>query len=407
MQNAKQKAALFVLILISAGAAIRAGIALYNLHGSSAPGPSGAKSKAEETALEDKRFQPSARVLELLNGTDAVAPTLDRAFPCVFESLAESDPPQLGRCRLPTTHTGPVDRFEADLRYGHFILRQSDLYLNDIFDVPLTRTYNSGDFMHPNRVHAFGKNTNHPYDIAPVGTRSPYTEMELILEDGDFLHFPRVSEGTSYADAIYQHTETSTEFYKAVTTWNGDSWTTWRTDGLAIHFPEAYGSTSMAQSAAAEMRDADGNRLQLIRDEQRNLLEIRTPHKHWIKFKYDDQSRIVRAEDDQGHWAEYRYDGNGMLTDATLSSGQKRHYSYDGDLMTAIEDENHRVLLRNSYAGRILSGQDFGKGQVYAYSYAASPDGFYAESADVTLPDGTTTRIDLSSSIPAVIRNPH
>jgi len=160
--------------------------------------------------------------------------------------------------------------------------------------------------------------------------------MELILEDGDFLYFPRVSEGTSFADAVYQHTETSTEFYKAVIAWNGDSWTTWRTDGSAIHFPEAYGSKSMAQSAAAEMRDAEGNRLELTRDAQRNLLEIRTPHQHWIKFKYDDQWRIVRAEDDQGHWAEYHYDGNGMLSDASLSAGKGRHYSYDGDLMTAI-----------------------------------------------------------------------
>jgi hypothetical protein len=39
------------------------------------------------------------------------------------------------------------------------------------------RGYNSGDYLFPNRVHAFGKNTNHPYDIAPVGTRFPYTEM--------------------------------------------------------------------------------------------------------------------------------------------------------------------------------------------------------------------------------------
>jgi YD repeat-containing protein len=367
------------------------------------------RQKAKRTAeLVDERFRPRARVLELLDRADAPPPTINGEFPCVFESLADPEPhPQLGKCALPTTQHGSVDRFEVDLRFAQFVMRQSDLYLKDVFEVPLTRTYNSGDFLHPNRVHAFGKNTNHPYDIAPVGTRYPYTEQMLILEDGDFLYFPRVSEGTGYADAVYQHTETATDFYKAVTAWNGDGRTTWRTDGFAITFPEAYGAKSMAQGAATEMRDAEGNRLELIRDQQRNLLEIRTPHKKWIKFKYDRQSRITRAEDDQGHWAEYRYDPNGMLIDATLSSGTVRHYSYDGDLMTAIEDENHRVLLRNSYTGRLLTGQDFGNGQVYSYGYAGSADGRYTENVDVTSPDGTKTRVDLASSIPAYIKNHH
>jgi YD repeat-containing protein len=397
MQNSKQKMAIVALILVSIAAAARAGFVVYRSYG--AP-------EAAQTALSDKHFQPNARVLELLNRTDAALPVVDGGFPCVFESLAESGPsPQLGKCSAPTTHSGPVDRFEADLRYGHFVLRQSDLYVQDVFDVPLTRSYNSGDFIHPNRVHAFGRNTNHPYDIAPVGTRFPYTEQDLILEDGDSLRFPRVSEGTGYADAIYQHTETSTEFYKAVTAWNGAGWTTWRTDGFAITFPEAYKGKSMAQGAATEMRDADGNRLKLMRDEQRNLLEIGTPHKHWIRFKYDDQSRIVRAEDDKGHWAEYRYDGTGMLADATLSSGHKRHYSYAGDLMTSIEDENQRVLLRNSYTGTFLTSQDFGNGQIYSYSYVPSANGLYAESVEVTSPDGRTTPIALGGSVPESVRN--
>jgi YD repeat-containing protein len=401
MQISKQKTAIFVLVLVCVAAVARVGFALYGTYRS----PTAPSLSALSAERMNQLFKPSAGVLELLNRADAPGPTMDGSFPCVFESVGESDPPpQLGKCSAPTTHSGPVDRFEVDLRYGHFVLRQSDLYVKDVFDVPLTRTYNSGDFMHPNRVHAFGKNTNHPFDIAPTGTRYPYTVQWLLLEDGDFLDFPRVSEGTSFADAIYQHTETSTEFYKAVTAWNGDGWTTWRTDGFAITFPEAYKATTMAQGAATEMRDQDGNRLQLIRDGLRNLMEIRTPHNHWIKFKYDDQSRIVRAQDDKGHWADYRYDGNGMLTDVTFSSGHKRYYSYTGDLMTAIEDENHRVVLRNSYTATSLTGQDFGNGQIYSYSYVPSENGLFAESAAVTSPDGRTTPIALGASVPEFFR---
>ena len=160
----------------------------------------------------------------------------------------------------------------------------------------------------------------------------------IVLEDGDFFFLPRVSEGTRFEDAVYQHTETSTRFYKAVTAWNGDGWTTWLADGSLIRFPEAYYSTNMAQGAAVEMRDAQGNTLKLLRDAKRNLLEIRTPNQHSIKFKYDDLSRVTRAQDDQGNWSEYKYSGDGMLVDAVLSSGHARHYSYDGLWMTAVED---------------------------------------------------------------------
>jgi len=396
MGNAKRNALLFALAGISAVAAARVGIGLYKVY---------RPYEATVAAPGDGAFQPSARVLELLNRTDAAAPTMDGSHPCVFEAVGQSGaPPQIGKCNLPVTLSGPVDRLEADLRYGNLVLRQADLYLKDIFDVPLTRTYNSGDFVSSNPVHAFGKYANHPFDMGPLGTRFPYTEQMLVFEDGDFVYLPRVSEGTSFQDAIYQHTETSTEFYKAVTAWNGNGWTTWRTDGSAITFPEAYNAKSMAQGAATEMRDSDGDRLQLIRDAQRNLLEIRTPHKHSIRFKYDDHARIIRAEDDQGHWSNYAYDGLGMLTDVTLSSGQKRHYSYNGDLMTAIEDESQRVLVRNTYDGRILSAQDFGDGQVYSYHYSRSANGFYAESVEVTSPDGTTTRMGAGDSVPATLR---
>jgi YD repeat-containing protein len=367
------------------------------------------RGKVDEAAAQaaEQRFRPSQRVLELLNRTDAAPPKLDGRFPCVFAPVAGADvAPQLGTCAMPEKPTGPVDRFEADLRYGHFVLRQSDLYVDDIFDVPLTRTYNSGDYISLNRVHAFGKNTNHPYDIAPLGSRFPYTYNMIALEDGDFFFFPRVSEGTSYSDAMFQHTETSTRFYKAVTAWNGDGWTTWLTDGSCMRFPEAYNSKNMAQGAAMEMRDGQGNALKLLRDDQRNLLEIRTPNRHFIKFKYDEQSRITRAQDDQRNWSEYSYNGDGMLTDAVLSSGHQRHYSYDGLMMTLIEDENHKVLLRNFYQNGFLIRQDFGGGRVYSYYYTPSQSGTYFGRVDVTLPDRTVITIGPSDSVPEFVKNP-
>jgi YD repeat-containing protein len=362
-------------------------------------------------AVPDRMLRYSRRgeaVDRLLKRTDAAVPRLDGTHPCV--SIDVSHPhPQLGKCATPTTHSGPVDRFEVDLRYGNLVLRQSDLYLNDVFDVPLTRSYNSGDYLLSNPVHAFGRNTNHPYDWSLAGHRNPYTYTVAVLEDGDFLYFPRVSQGVGYADAIFQHAETSTVFYKSVIAWNGDGWTLFREDGSTILFPEAYNAKSAAQGAPYGMRDVAGNVLELLRDLDRNLIEIRTPHGRWIRFRYDGKSRIVRAADDQGHSVQYLYDSNGMLTEARTSSGGARHYTYDGDLMTVISDDSGQVLLRNSYDGRWVVRQDFGNGEIFRYTYdfyARGNGQSYADRVTVIFPDGRRQAVELSDSVPDVRKHP-
>ena len=335
------------------------------------------------------------------------APRFDGEFPCVFASV--EDPrvlPQIGKCSMPASHVGAVDRFEVDFRSGNFIMRQSDLYLNDVFEVPLTRSYTSNDWIHSRPApHAFGRNANHPYDIAPIGTRNPYTFQLLVLEDGEFVHFDRISKGTGYADAVYQHTETSTRFYKATQSWNGNGWTMKLADGSQIIFPESYNAKNMAQGAPTEFRDAEGNRLELRRDGQRNLQEIRTPHGHWIRFVYDALSRITHAEDDAGHWAQYEYTANGMLSHVVLSSGRERNYDYQGVLMTEIKDENGHALLRNWYDSGVVTRQEFGNGAVYSYSYSWSPNRYYPNKVVVTLPDHTQREVPVAESVPEYVKN--
>ena len=349
----------------------------------------------------------SAAVPEYNNAVVA-SPRFDAAFPCVFAQVGPGGVvPQLGSCAMPTVHGDPVDRFEVDLRYGNFVLRETDLFLDDVFKVPLTRTYVSNEWVTRNPVHAFGRNSNHPYDIAPIGTRNPYTYQMIVLEDGDFLYFDRISKGTGYADSVFQHTETSSRFYKAIQSWNGKGWTTKLADGSEIQFPESYNAQNLAQGAPYEMRDAKGNSLELHRDPQRNLQEIKTPHGHWIRFRYDDSSRIRRAEDDAGHWAQYEYNSDAMLTSAILSSGRERRYEYDGVLMTQIKDENGHVLIHNWFRGRFLQRQQFGNGAAYSYSYDWALEEHYPKRVWVTLPDQTTQELSVPPSVPEFIRNYH
>lgn len=59
-----------------------------------------------------------------------------------------------------------------------------------------------------------------------------------------------LSKGRGYADAVYQHSETSTSFYKGIKRWDGKGWEMRLDDGSMIHFPESYNAKNMAQGAA-------------------------------------------------------------------------------------------------------------------------------------------------------------
>jgi YD repeat-containing protein len=178
-------------------------------------------------------------------------------------------------------------------------------------------------------------------------------------------------------------------------------------DGSEILFPESYNAKNLAQGAPYEMQDASGNRLELHRDPQRNLREIRTPHGRWIRFSYDDLSRIMRAEDDAGHSAQYKYNSDGMLRSVILSSGRERHYDYNGILMTQITDETGHVLIHNWYWQRFLQRQQFANGAVYSYSYEWAPDETYPKRVWVTLPDQTKRELSVADSVPEFVRNYH
>ncbi len=108
----------------------------------------------------------------------------------------------------------------------------------------------------------------------------------IVLEDGDFLYFDRISKGTGYADSVLQHMETyGSGFIKPRNAGMAAGWTTRLADGSEIRFPESYNAKNLAQGAPTEMRENQGNRLELRRDAQRNLQKIRTPHDHWIMFQ--------------------------------------------------------------------------------------------------------------------------
>ncbi len=336
--------------------------------------------------------------------TEVPAPVMDGTYPCVAAPVVGGTVvASVDRCKTPLGQAQDFERFTVDLRYGAFVLQQPDLAVKDGASVVLTRSYRSDDWLGANRTHAFGNNSNHPYDRAIIGSRNPYTYLDLVLEDGEFLHFDRISKGTGYANAVYQHSETSTRFYKATISWNGGGWTLILADGSRMEFPESYQALNLAQGAAMEMIDDAGRKLALRRDRQRNLLAIETPQNTAMKFIYDDQARIVRAEEAHGQWVKYVYNSNGLLSDMAMSSGIARHYGYEGSLMTTITDEHGHILLRNTYAEEQVVRQEYAGGQVLQYAYWLSPNTLYVEKAVITFPDGSSREIAIDG-VPEAVR---
>jgi YD repeat-containing protein len=318
--------------------------------------------------------------VELLPFTDS-PPEWDGAYPYLVISASDLDSEHRKfesaiRLIKPTVrHDAPTDEFLVDLHSGMFVLRQTDLFLPGSPPLSLTRTYRVWDLYR----RAFGIGTNHPYDICPTGTRFPYTYMDLNLEDGRQIHFRRISKGTGYADAVFRHDETSSEFYGAQIAWNGNGWTLNFRDGRRVLFPEAYSAKTYAQGAAFEMQEADGHRTKLRRSERRNLEQLISSSGRTITFKYDDSDRIVGAEDDSGNVRKYSYDSSGHLETVKDASHLLYRFEYtrllhdpdyDPYLMTAIIDGQGKILLKNTYRdGSRISEQKLENGEVYRFDY--------------------------------------
>ena len=279
-------------------------------------------------------------------------------------------------------HDLPVNAYDVLLPYGMFVLRETDLFVDDVVPLCLVRAYRVWD----STIYGFGRGASHSYDVFPSGSRFPYTYMDLNLEDRLQIHFERISRGTGFADAAYEHRATSSEFYEARVWWNGDGWTFRLRDGTVLLFPEAYNAKNAAQGAAFEIRE-NGRIVRLDRDVNRNLRSLVSPNGKKIVFQYDDASRVVEVASDAGNWVKYRYDSEGRLGAVKRDDGHEAAYTYAGDMMVTISDQTGRTLLTNSYENGRVSRQLLADGRVFRYRYVVNRDNQVTKTV-VSTPDG-------------------
>ena len=280
---------------------------------------------------------------------------------------------------------------------GLFIMQKTDLALPDVVPIVLTRTYRPED----SQSRAFGIGSSHPYDMFLVGNINPYTYIDLVLADGGRIHYDRISPGTGYADAVYEHVSTPTAFYKSRIAWNASAldWKLTLTDGTVFEFPFSDSAVRSSQAAVRKIRDRYGNALTLTRAGSGNLTSIAAPNGRSITLTYDTSNRIIRAQDNLGRIVSYSYDATGRLATVTDAGGGVTAYSYDAShRMLTITDPKGIGYLTNVYdaTGKVTS-QTQADGTTYQFAYTLDGNGNVTQT-DVTDPRGLVHRVTLNTA---------
>jgi RHS repeat-associated protein len=270
----------------------------------------------------------------------------------------------------------------VDLGTGLFVLQKTDLALQDVIPLALTRTYRPGD----NATHPFGIGATHPYALR-LWSAALYVEADLVLPDGGTIHYVRTSPGTGYADAVFEHTTTPGPFYQSRMVWNGDGWDLTLKDGTVYVF----GDPEPLQA----IRDRFGNTVQLTWDAaNERVTKVTSPTGRFIEFTYDGFDRITQAKDNIGRTVGYEYDAAGRLWKVTDARGGVTEYSYDiAHRMLTIKDPRNIVYLENEYdtSGRVIR-QTQADGGEYEFTYTVNGSGQITQT-DVTDPRGVVRRV--------------
>ena len=285
-----------------------------------------------------------------------------------------------------------LDEIEVDLR-GNLITRTIDLFVPGTIALSATRCYRSWDSF----SRSFGQNTAFSWDLFPVGSRQPYTYIEIIPCDGNRLRFDRISKGTGYADAVYEHRTTNTAFLGSRISWNGNGWDLKLRDGSLYLFPESYYAKKSIDGALIEFRDAKGLAVKMERRERRNLKKISTADQRWITFEHDTADRIITAEDHQKRKVTYLYDHGGRLAEVRGLKSATR-YVYGNTYLIAVEEHGRRTAEFDYEDGRVsrVTLPDRGTYR-FRYEYDPTEKDRILRSV-VTVPDGSLNKFAIQTN---------
>ncbi len=299
----------------------------------------------------------------------------------------------------PGTHINdPVDPAT-----GLFVDNTTDLVVDDVMSIRITRTYQQGD----TDMRPFGVGTNFNYGIFPwtpgVIGNFDFQQFDLVQPDGAKVHFHRTSPGSDFVGAEYLADPTPTIYDGATVKWNGDGWDVSLVDGTVL----VLGNEAPLQS----VRDKYGNITTITRATtppgtdgvlrpNGPITQITSPNGKWIKLTYSSTNppRVSAVEDNIGRKVTYKYHPTGHLSEVKDANGGITNYTYDSKgRMATITDPRRITFLRMDYdaAGRVKT-QQAADDSVTAYDYTLANNA--VTETRVTDPRGHVRRMTFNAN---------
>ncbi|MEV6350583.1 RHS repeat-associated core domain-containing protein [Actinoplanes sp. NPDC051851] len=295
---------------------------------------------------------------------------------------------------------GAYDADPVDLGTGLLVDRHTDLTVDDVVPLDLTRTYQQND----TGKRAFGVGVNFTYGL-DLYSENRFYECWLILPDGGRIRFHRISDGgappNGYLNSVLAADPTPTEFAGSVLAWNGDGWDLRLSDGTTYIFGD--------ESPLQAIRDRYGNTVTITRAPSEPwvdgitrargpITQVTSPNGKWIRFTYDAEERVTRAEDVLGRSVGYTYDSAGHLATVTDVNGGVTTYAYGSGLLTTIKDPRGTTYLTNEYdANGRVTRQTMPGGATYALAYTTDATG-RVTATQLTDPRGHTRRVEFNGA---------
>jgi RHS repeat-associated protein len=306
------------------------------------------------------------------------------------------DPPP---AQAPVPGGGARGADPVDLGSGLLVDEHTDLVVDDVIPLSLTRTYQQSD----TGRRSFGIGANSDYDLN-LYSQNRYVDCWLVLPDGGRVHYRRITPGSTasvdYFNAAFAADPTPTRFNGSILAWNGDGWDLRLRDGTVYVFG--------VESPLQEIRDRFGNTVTITRapvpaDSDGNvrakgpITQVTSPNGKWIKFGYDSSNRITRAEDNIGRAVSYTYDTSGRLASVTDANSGVTEYTYTSGRLDTIKDARNTIYLNNEYdsSGRV-SDQVTPAG-TYHIDYVTDSGGKVTE-AKLTDPRGNVRRVTFNAA---------
>ncbi|MHB8419874.1 MAG: DUF6531 domain-containing protein, partial [Myxococcales bacterium] len=264
----------------------------------------------------------------------------------------------------------------VELATGQFTRIETDLEVQDVFPIRLSRIYRSLDV----NQRSFGIGTSLTYEVFQYSPNQ-YQVDEVILPNGGRVIFNRTTTGNEYNTSRFETTAPGSWAGSRVEWDTQDSgWLLFFRDGRIWHFGEV--------RPLQYMEDRDGNRLIFTRqsgtEEQGGMsgpiMRITTPSGRWVALTYDAYGHVTQAQDNAGRTVSYGYNSaHTELTSVTDADGNTHSFVWgtsgnDANELTEVVDARGTVLVHNHYdgTGRVVE-QDLADSTSFLFDFDAGP----------------------------------